>query len=193
MRLLPIVSVTALLAVSTLRAEGPPVPRHAPEFVLNYTDGTQKLLSSYRGKVVMIEFIFTTCQHCQHASQEFSKLYTEFGAKGFQPIGVAWNDMAKMLVPDFIKTFKVNYPIAYAERDAALDFLQYSPALRSVVPQIVWIDRKGTIRSQTQPVEGDENLRKESYWREMIQTLTAEPDTSAKKAVHTASVKKAAR
>ncbi len=193
MRLFPIISVTAFLAGSALRAEGPPVPRHAPEFVLNYTDGTQRLLSSYRGKVVMIEFLHTTCPHCQHASQVFSKLYTEFGAKGFQPIGVAWNDMAKMLVPDFIKTFKVNYPIAYADRDSALDFLQYSPMMRSVVPQIVWIDRKGTIRSQTQPVEGDEKLRQESYWREMVQTLTAETDTTAKRAVHTASVKKAAR
>jgi len=50
----------------------------------------------------------------------------------------------------------------------------------------VWIDRKGTIRSQT-PALGDEKLLKESYWREMIETLLKEPAESAKKpAVHKA-------
>ena len=154
--------LSALLAATVLHAEGPSTPRHAPEFVLNLPDGTTKLLSSYRGKVVCIEFLYTTCPHCQHASQVFSKLYTEYGSKGFQPLGVAWNEMSKMLVPDFVKSFGVNYPVGFADRDKVLDFLGFSPMMRTVVPQIVWIDRKGMIRSQTQPSEGDEKLRQEA-------------------------------
>ena len=155
--------------------------------------GEHKLLSSYRGKVVMIEFLHTTCPHCQQASQVFSKLYTEYGSRGFQPLGVAWNDMANMLVPDFIKSNKVNYPIAFATREAVMDYLSMSPVVRSVVPQIVWIDRKGMIRSQTPPL-GDEKMLSEKYWREMIETLTSEPETSAKKMspAHRAAVRKPA-
>ncbi|MDQ2949951.1 MAG: TlpA family protein disulfide reductase [Acidobacteriota bacterium] len=192
MRFLPVIATVVLAPV--LSAEAPTAPRRSPEFQLNFVGGEQKLLSSYRGKVVMIEFLHTTCPHCQHASQVFSKLYTEFGSRGFQPLGVAWNDMANMLVPDFIKANHVNYPVAFATREAVMDYLMMSPVVRSVVPQIVWIDRKGMIRSQTPAIGDDAKLLTEKYWREMIETLTSESDTSARKASspHRAAVRKPA-
>ncbi len=171
----------SLCVAPALWAEGPPVPRHAPEFVLQFNDGSEKLLSSYRGSVVAIEFLHTTCMHCQNAAKLFSKLNAEYGVKGFKPLGVAWNEMAKMLVPDFIKLYGVNYPVAYSEREKVLDFLQYSVMQRVVVPQIVWIDRKGMIRSQTNADAGGEEMRQEPYWREMIVKLTSETDGAAKK------------
>jgi peroxiredoxin len=191
MRFLPLFAVSVLAPAA--RAEAPKAPRRSPEFQINFVGGEQKLLSSYRGKVVMVEFLHTTCPHCQHASQVFSKLYTEYGSRGFQPLGVAWNEMASMLVPDFIKNNKVNYPVGFASREAVMDYLAMSPTERSVVPQIVWIDRKGMIRSQTPPL-GDEKMLTEKYWREMIETLTSEGETSAKKVSpsHRAALKKPA-
>jgi peroxiredoxin len=182
--------LTAGLLVGLSLYAQPPTPRHSPEFVLNFNDGSTKLLSSYRGKVVAVEFLHTTCPHCQNASKIFSKLYAEYGSRGFEPIGVAWNEMAKMLVPDFIKSFGVTYPVAYADRDKVLDYLGISPMVRSVVPQIIWIDRTGTIRSQT-PAAGEESMLQEKFWREQIETLTAEHTTSsAKKVVKVPVVKK---
>ena len=166
------------------------VGKPSPEFVIHFNDGSQKLLSSYKGKVVCVEFLHTTCPHCQHASEVFSQLNREFGSKGFQPIGVAWNDMASMLVPDFIRDFKVNYPVGFANRDDVLNYLGFSIMDRTVVPQIVWIDRKGIVRSQT-PAIGDETMLKEPYWRQMIDTLTKEPGPAAshKAATHHAAHK----
>ncbi len=186
MRLLPLVA--SALFFSAVYAEGPPVPRRSPEFALTYVDGSQKLLSNYRGKVVLLAFVHTTCPHCQQDSQKFSKLYTEYGARGFQPLGVAWNENAKTLVPEFARMYNLNFPLAYASREAVLDYLGMSPMVRSVVPQLVWVDKKGMIRAQTPP-PGDDKMYSESYWREMIETLTAEPESSAKKRgpVHTAS------
>lgn len=176
--------LSALLLTSALHAETPVTPRKAPEFVLQFTDGSQKLLSSFRGKAVCLEFIYTTCQHCQHASQVMSKMNTEFAGKSFQPLAVAWDPMSKMRVPDFIKQFGVNYPVGYAERDPVLSFLGFSPMERVVVPQIVWIDKKGMIRAQTNASSGgDESMRQEPFWREMALKLTAEGDSSAKKTV----------
>src|SRR5689334_11869268 len=179
MRLIAIVGV--LSSALFLRAEMPPVPRPAPEFVIQYNDGHQALLSSFRGKVVALEFLYTTCPHCQHSSQVFSKLNSEFSSKGFQPLGVAFNEMPQMLVPDFIKQNNVNFPVGFSPRDAVLTFLSIPVIERFVVPQIVWIDRKGMIRSQT-PALGDEKQLQEGYWREMIETLTKEPDSVRKHA-----------
>jgi peroxiredoxin len=178
-RFIPILSLL-LVATPFLHAEDPQVPRKAPEFVLDFPDDSQKLLSSYRGKVVSLLFVYTTCVHCQHAVQVFSRLHTEFGSKGYEPVAVAWNEMPKLLVPDFVKNFGINFPVGYSERGKVLDFLNFSPLMRTVVPQIVWIDRKGMIRSQT-PALGEEKLLQEPYWRQMIETLTAEPDPNVKR------------
>ncbi len=186
MRLIHILSLL-LAGSSFVHAEDPQVPRKAPEFVLEFPDGSNKLLSSYRGKVISLLFVHTTCPHCQHACQAFSKLYTEYGAKGYQPIAVAWDEMSRMRVPDFVKMNSINFPVAYSDRDKVLEYLNFSPMLRTVVPQIVWIDRKGMIRSQT-PAIGEEKLLQEPYWRQMIETLTAETDAkkSARVARHQA-------
>ena len=78
------------------------VPRPAPEFVIKLTSGQQLLLSQYRGKVVALEFLSTTCPHCQTCSALLDRLYKEYGPRGFQPLGVAFNEMAGMLVPQLI-------------------------------------------------------------------------------------------
>src|SRR5579884_1422916 len=172
-------AITAALALG-LPSVAATVGSTTPEFVIRFNDGSQKLLSSYRGKVLCVLFVHTTCPHCQHTCNEMSKLYTEYGSRGFQPIAVAWNDMANMLVPDFIKQNNVNFPVGFAPRDEVLTYLGISPMERSVVPQIVWIDKKGVVRSQTPPI-GDTKMLQESFWREEIETLVKEPGPSAHK------------
>ena len=187
------IAASVVYAGSTTAPQTAPKP--APEFVISMPDDSQKLLSSFRGKVIALEFLYTTCPHCQHASQVFTQLHKEFGSRGFEPVGVAFNDQdfhgaAGGLVTTFIMSFGVSYPVGYSERAKVLDFLGFSPYERFVVPQIVWIDRKGYIRSKTPPL-GDESMLKESYWREMIEKLTSEPPaasrhSSGKRPLHTA-------
>src|SRR5580658_4172754 len=183
------VAAAAMACTFALQAEIPATPRPAPEFTIRYADGNQVPLSSFKGKVVALTFIFTTCVHCQHASQAFSKLYTEYGPRGFQPVGVAINDMANLFVDEFVKNFGITYRVGYSPLAPVLAFLGISVMERYVVPQIVWIDRKGIIRSQTSAVTGDEQMRTEPYWRSMIETLLKEPAESTKKATHTSAKK----
>ena len=70
---------------------GAEVPRQSPEYALTLPGGQQELLSKYKGKVVVLEFLFTTCPHCQKSATIFSKLQQEYGPKGFQALGVAIN------------------------------------------------------------------------------------------------------
>jgi peroxiredoxin len=161
----------SLLVLASLVAQT--VPRPAPELVINFPGGKQTLLSSYKGKVVLCEILFTTCPHCQHESQLVSKLHQEYGTRGFQPLGLAINPMAGMLVGDFIRDYHVSFPVGFSERDPALAFLGIDPYVRWAVPQVVIIDKKGVIRAQTPPLS-DEKFQDENWLRQQIEPLLKE-------------------
>lgn len=163
------------------KSEAPPIIRKSPEFVIKFNDGHQMLLSSLRGKVVALLMVHTTCPHCQHTSQVFSQLYSEYGSRGFQPLDAAFNTMANMLVPDFVKQNNVNYPVGFSTPEEVMAYLGYNVMQRYTVPQIVWIDKRGNIRSQTTAMDTDPGYDpqkySEAYWRNMIETLLKEPAT----------------
>ena len=163
----------------TPKSEAPPVLRKSPEFVIKFVDGHQMLLSSLKGKVVALLMVHTTCPHCQHTSQVFTQLYNEYGARGFQPVDAAFNTMANLYVADFVKNFNVGYPVGYSTPEEVMAYLNFNIMERYTVPQIVWIDRKGNIRSQTPPAGDDPKFYTENYWRSMIETLLKEPATGA--------------
>ena len=78
-KVLSFVVLAALTVSATLpvNAAGP-VPRKAPEFVIQGTDTGDKLLSSYRGKTVLLALMFTTCPHCQDMSKLLSTIAPEY-------------------------------------------------------------------------------------------------------------------
>lgn len=160
------------LAVSTalFAAE---VPRQSPEFVIHFPDGKQDLLSNHKGKVVLLQFIFTTCPHCQQTVQEVSRMYKELGPKGFQPLAVTLNTVDPKLVNAFIREFNVNFPLGFSEQAPALSFLKIGVFERWSVPQIALIDRKGMIRRQTGP-QGDPQLLNPASLRSQIEALLQE-------------------
>jgi len=175
MRLLSTLAITSVLAATAAAAT---VPRQAPEFAIQMPNKSQILLSQHRGKVVLLEVLLTTCPHCQHASQIMSRLQTEYGPRGFQALGVAFNDMAHMLVADFVRDFKVNYPVGYSPREPVVSFLQANPQQSLHVPQLVFIDKKGVIRHQSLQ-QNDSQSHSEQFMRKMIEQLLAEPSTSS--------------
>ena len=175
----------SLLILATLAigaASAIDLPRRSPEFVIHKASGEQELLSKYRGKVVACEFLYTTCSHCQHTAGTFSKLQEEFGARGFQALGIAFNEMAGMLVPDFVRDFKPTFPVGWGPREQVMAYLGLKPDERFVVPQVVLMDRKGVIRFQSPPL-GDPNLQDEKYLRERISELLGENGITIKRPV----------
>lgn len=167
--------VTALSVLSLAAAD---VPRKAPAFSVSLPGNRQLSFSQYAGKVICVEFLYTTCPHCQHASQLMNKLQAEYGSKGLQAIGVAFNDMAAMLVPDFVRDYKITYPVGWSSREPVHAFLQNNPDFSLHVPQIVLIGRKGVIRMQSQP-RGDATTATEPNLRQNIEKLLAEPGPAA--------------
>lgn len=175
------VGIAPALALLSLSAQE--IPRKAPEIAVQLPDGQQLLLSQFKGKVVLLEFLHTTCPHCQQSSMFLERLTKEWGPRGFQPIGVAFNDNAAQLVPDFIKqmalTFPVGVPVGPNPREIVLTYLQHSMLKTLYVPQMVFIDRKGIIRAQH---GGDDDFFKdlEVNVRNQVEALLKEPGAARK-------------
>ena len=150
------------------------VPRKAPEYAFLMPNGKQVLLSHYRGKVVAFGFYFTTCPHCQVMCQYMEKLSGQLGARGFQPLGVAFNEISPAMVADFMRTYKITFPFGFSPRETVYEFLQENPNARGVVPQMVLIDRRGVIRYQSRH-EGDDTFFREDVLRSRIEELLREP------------------
>lgn len=124
-------------------------PKPAPELVIALNSGEQILLSKYRGKVVLLEFLLTTCPHCQVCSTTMQKLYGELGDK-FQPLGAAINPNslteARMMIPQYVYSLGLRFPVGYTNRDMAYQWLEAKTTGPIYFPQVVFIDRKGVIR-----------------------------------------------
>lgn len=193
MRLAVCLSLAALSAASLGAWTVPDLPRKSPEFTITETTGKVTLLSSYRGKVVVLAFVHTTCPHCQAFSTELQKLQNELGPKGLQVIDVAWNPNAKLLVPGFVSSLRLEFPVGYVETyDPVMNFMGFSMMDRPVVPLIVLIDRKGMIRAQSPP-QGDATLQEESSLRARLNALLSEGATahaSLHTPLHTSAKKK---
>jgi len=163
-------------------------PRKAPELAFTIPGEGEKLLSQYRGKVVVLEFILTTCPHCQAASHDLTKYQQELGKRGFQAIDLAINALdnmrkpseAEQMVTEFVSTYQVGFPVGYVPRPQMMSFLNVSPAERMVVPQVVLIDRKGFIHYQTSATSGPDwdSVAKTPALREHIDELLAMGNTT---------------
>jgi thiol-disulfide isomerase/thioredoxin len=155
--------------------------RKAPELAFTVPGQGQKLLSQYRGKVVALEFIATTCPHCQQASRVMTQYQQELGSRGFQALDLAINALdtspdpnsANGVVANFIRDYQVGFPVGWVARDQFMAFMGFSVVDRVVVPQLVLIDRKGMIRYATPAGDSPEreSLMKDEVIRQHIEEL----------------------
>ena len=163
--------------------------RKAPELAFTLPGQGDKLLSQYRGKVVAIEFILTTCPHCQAASRVMTKYQQEYGPRGFQAIDLAINaldegrtpEQAGMMAQSFASNYQVGFPVGFIGRDPMMSFMGFSIMDRMVVPQLVIVDRKGIIRYETPAGDtGDYGkLMNEGTIQQHIEELLGQPTSAA--------------
>jgi peroxiredoxin len=163
------------LGLDGLGATSDKAPRPSPDFAVSFNDGSQIHLSQYQGKVVVLAFILTTCPHCQFTVQTLSTLQKEYGPRGLQVIASAIQDMAALVVPDFIKQFQPGFPVGFNQRNLVENYLQHPVMFRLLMPQVVVIDRKGIIRAQ---LAGDDKFfdkaEQEKNFRDVLEPLLKE-------------------
>ncbi len=82
----------------------------APDFSLPDLTGQKLNLSSYRGKVVLLDFWATWCDPCRDEIPRFVELQNKYAHRGLQIIGVSMDDSPEP-VREFSQRFKMNYPV----------------------------------------------------------------------------------
>ena len=135
---------TLLLAAGCLWAAD--IPRQAPDFSIQMSNGKTIKVSDYRGKVLCLGFILTTCPHCQKTTQLLENVYKDLGPKGFEVVEAVINDNPD--VASFVSQFKVPWPVGTAGVFAAIDYIRWPRNKVPQVPFLVFIDRQGVIRAQ---------------------------------------------
>jgi peroxiredoxin len=154
------------------------IPRKSPEFTIHDPSGKQVLLSTFKGKVVMIEFLFLRSAKCLNLAQTMNKLSADLGGRGFQPVLVAFpapgSDATGPLVGLTAENLKLTYPVGYANKQEVDQYLSREGTETLRIPQVVIIDRFGTIRAQSGGRYGEMRLEDEAYLRTLLDGLLKE-------------------
>jgi thiol-disulfide isomerase/thioredoxin len=173
-----VLAASAFVALSVSAFAIPPVPRKSPEFTITDPSGKQMLLSSLKGKIVVLPFMFTTCPHCQRYAQELTQLQKEFGPRGVVFLGTVFNDANGAMATQFVREFSVGFPVGYATRDQVISYLGLSVLDRWVVPQVAILDKQGNIVAQS-AAGGTPELQEQAYLRNFLDKLVKGGATSS--------------
>ena len=182
---LSVLVLISALFTANLAATPSSAPRKSSEFVISEPSGNTILLSSLRGKVVAIEFLFRQSNHCTRVAKMLNKLNAEMGARGFQALGVVFDppnvpDSHGELITPAVTFFHLTYPIGYSHKTDVDSFLDRKPQEILNIPQIVIIDRNGMIRAVSGGAGGDSRLEDEASLRALIEELLNQHTATAK-------------
>jgi thiol-disulfide isomerase/thioredoxin len=115
-----VVIVVAVALFFIVRRHGVPAAASAqqgaaaPDFSLTDLNGRPLALSSYRGKVVLLDFWATWCVPCREEIPHLIDLQNKYGSQGLQIVGVSMDDSPEP-VRDFYQHFKMNYPVVMGD------------------------------------------------------------------------------
>ncbi|HXP40418.1 MAG TPA: TlpA disulfide reductase family protein [Candidatus Acidoferrales bacterium] len=173
-RLLALVLIASALALASV-----PASRKSPEFTIYETSGKATPLSSLKGKVVVMEFLFIRSEHCLRVAQTLNKLHSELGSRGFQPVGVVFDppngaNASVQSLALMVDYFKLTYPVGHSAKADVDSYLGRTGNEILNIPQIVVIDRAGMIRATSGGAGGDPRLEDENSLRNLINDLLEE-------------------
>lgn len=129
--------------------------RRAPGFSLMDSKLVQHDAQDYRGKVLLVDFIQTTCPVCLQLTENLVKVEQKYGDR----IGI----LSITTSPDsfqtgdaYIKAHHLSWPILFDMGQVMMSYLKITPANLTVhFPHLFIIDKQGMIRAD---FEGEESV-----------------------------------
>jgi peroxiredoxin len=140
--------ILALLLAGLAAASFARTPRLIADMTIPAPGGKQIDLKQYRGKVVLLALITTTCTECIQSVEIFNRLQKDFGAQGFQMVAAAVNLSAKEDAGPFAQRYKANFPLGYLDKLGTMKIADIGGDQRPFVPIVMFIDRSGVVRFQ---------------------------------------------
>ncbi len=111
----------------------------APEFTVNDAAGKPVQLSSFKGKVVLLNFWATWCHGCKLEIPWFMEFERKYKTRGFEAIGVSTDDDGWKSVTPYVEEKKLNYTVVVGNEQIS--------KLYGVdgMPETLLIDREGKV------------------------------------------------
>ena len=168
----PVIRVDALeeLAPSIAQRDAAKIIGSEVELALKDLYGAEQRLSSFKGRIVILNFWATYCVPCRKEMPDLAAIQNEYAALGIQVVGAstdAAEDRAKVL--QFVKETKVNFPIWMGATTA--DMMRFG--LGGALPGTVIIGRDGRVTNVISGIINPAELKKH------IDTMLASAETTA--------------
>jgi peroxiredoxin len=137
----------SLLVACGLFGAGELSNRRAPGFSLMDLRSVQHDPQDYRGKVVIVEFMQTTCPHCQ----KFTGILEQAKAKYKDQLvvmSIVTNPDSGQTMQKYIADYKLTTPILWDSGQVMASYMKLNPSNPSMsFPHVFVIDRNGMIRN----------------------------------------------
>lgn len=110
-----------------------------PDFTLPAVSGGSWSVGENRHKVMLVNFWATWCPPCRAETPELVRIHERYANQGVSVVGITLDEDPSTLVPQFIRQFKVSYPVLLPGPEFSL--------ARNVesLPTTLLIDRKGRV------------------------------------------------
>lgn len=132
----------------------------APDFTLTGANGQPVSLSSYKGKVVLLDFWATWCGGCKVEIPWYIEFFKKYRSQGLAVIGVSMDDEGMKVVRPFLIQKGIDYPVVIGNDSLAKQYNLTS------MPMTLLIDRNGKIAVSHVGVVDKENF--ESHIQELL-------------------------
>ncbi len=119
----------------------------AEDFTLNDIDGKPVKLSTFIGKVIILDFWATWCPPCVMEIPHFNELSEQYKDSGLVVLGVSVDKDGATAVKKFKENKPINYLIMIGQENIYKTYQSYLPEnKRGGIPFTFIIDKKGFIR-----------------------------------------------
>jgi peroxiredoxin len=141
-----IVTVLLLCAVAAFTAV---VPRPLADVTLEPALGSKKIsLSTFRGKVLVVAVVSTSCKPCGTAMGVLNKLQRQYASQPVAFVGAAVGPPES--VQQFLRLYRPEFPVGVVNEDEFRKLADSPRPERPFVPMFIFVDKKGTVIAQQQ-------------------------------------------
>ena len=135
------------IVLAPLWASGELSNRRAPGFSLPDSSIRQHDLADYRGKVIVLEIMLTTCPHCAKFAPVLEEVQKKYAGR-VQVLSITNPPDTTTTVGKFIREQGISYPLLFDCGQAAGSYMLATPQKPSFdIPHIFLIDQNGFIKN----------------------------------------------